>query len=75
MPFYEEFFQLLNQNASFELDVKEITVGQFKLKDAEQIKEASRKKAEILDVMVQNNLKMDRLKASLRKLDPGTPFK
>jgi hypothetical protein len=75
MPLYEEFFRLLHQNVSLELDVKEIAVDQIKVKEAEKVKELSQKKAELLDVMVKNNFKMDRLKMSLRALDPGTPFK
>jgi hypothetical protein len=75
MPLYEEFFRLLHQNVNLELDVKEIAVEQIKVKEAEKVKKLSEKKAELLDVMVKNNFRMDRLKMSLRNLDPGTPFK
>ena len=75
-PIYAEFFRLLHRNASLELEVKEAAVEQIKAKDDEnKIRQLSQKKAGLLDEMVRNNFKMDRLKQKLRVLDHNTPFK
>lgn len=75
-PVYAEFFRLLHRNAMLELEVKEAAVGQIKAKDDEKkIQQLSQKKAGLLDEMVRNNFKMDRLKLKLRALDRNTPFK
>jgi len=76
-PQYSKFLTLLNENASMELDVKELTRAQMLLvskysADSQEYnterKRMSEQKAKLLDKMANNELEMSRIKIEISRL-------
>jgi hypothetical protein len=60
-----DFFHLLYENAIFEHEIKAIVFEEKK-----KVKESIQKKIELLEMMANNEFKMDHLKEKLRNLEP-----